>query len=137
MKTLLAVAGMALLAASLVVVGFFAGSHYGSQTQVFEDSLLHRQIAEAADTQKLVKLLAEGKVSDATKTLNHRLDGLVLSIGSLLPHCPNEETKGFAGSVLADIARHRASRPVSRTNAFVDEKVKEILEGPAAKPSRE
>ena len=137
MKTLLTVAGLALLAASLVVVGFFAGSHYGSQTQTFEESLLHEHIAEAAATQKLVKLIHEGKISDATNTLNHRLDGLVISIGSLLPYCPNRETKGFAGNVLSDIARHRASAPVSRTNAFIDEKVKEILEGPAATPSRE
>lgn len=137
MKTLLVVAGLALLTASLVVIGFFAGSHYGSQTRTFEESLLHEQIAEAAATQKLVKLLHDGKIAEAKNTLNHRLDGLVISIGSLLPHCPNEETKGFAGSVLSEIARHRTAAPVSRTNAFVDEKVKEILEGPAATPSRE
>ncbi len=137
MRTLLTVAGLALLTASLVVIGFFAGSHYGSQTRTFEESVLHEQIAEAAATQKLVTLLHEGKIADATNTLNHRLDGLVISIGTLLPHCPNQETRAFAGNVLSDVARHRAAAPVSRTNAFIDEKVKEILEGPAAAPSRE
>ena len=137
MKMLLTVTGLALLAVSLTVIGFFAGTHYGIQSQVFEESLLHQQIAEAAATHNLLVMLRDGKISDATITLNQNLDGLILSIGSLLPMCPNEETTAFAENVLSDIARHRASVPVSRTNTFIDEKVREILQGKAGDPSRE
>jgi hypothetical protein len=137
MRTLLIIAGLALLSLSLTVAGFFAGTHYGSQTQVFEESMLHQHIAEAAATHHLIVLLHDGRVSETTNTLNQKLDGLILSIGSLIPLCPNEETKGFAGNVLSDIARHRANAPVSRTNAFVDEKVKEILKIHPGSPTRE
>jgi hypothetical protein len=137
MRTLLVIAGLALLSLSLTVAGFFAGTHYGSQSQVFEESMLHRHIAEAAATHHLIVLLHDGKVSEATNTLNQELDGLILSIGSLLPLCPNEETKSFAGNVLSDIARHRAHAPVSRTNTFIDEKVREILKDYPGSPTRE
>jgi len=126
MKKFLFIVGIVVITAIVFTGGFFVGTHLDFLSKFFFASLFEKEIADVSTTFMVIKQLDEGKIDEAKSFLNLKLDGHIISINTLLPNCPNEESKVMANKMLACIGHHRSKYPESPSATFHGIERKEI-----------
>lgn len=127
MKKFLFLFGIIVLAGGIFVGGIYLGIGLATWKSISTTSILGNNIVQGGETIVVLQQLEEGKTEDAKAFLNLKLDGFILTMDAMLPHCPENVNKHAARGILAKIAKYRSEYPY-QNNELIDKKIKEILD---------
>jgi len=133
MKKFAFIFGVVLLAAILVVAGYWLGSVHGFMRDAFSVTALDKALTDASIQARILHHLDSGRIDDARRLLRSRLDSDITTIWAFDDYTDARSRK-MATNVLAGIAAFRAEFPAVYTNrttgdeAQIDAMIASILE---------
>ena len=133
MKKFAFIFGIVLIAAMLVVVGYWLGSAHGFMRDLHSSTVLDKALTDASFQARILHHLDSGRIDDARGLLRTRLDGDITTIW-VFDDYTDARSRKMATNVLAGIAAFRAEFPSLYTNrtsgdeAQIDAMIGSILE---------
>jgi hypothetical protein len=133
MKKFAFIFGVVLLAAILVVVGYWLGSANGFMRDAFSVNALDKALTDASIRARILHDLDSGEVERARRLLRSQLDSDITTIWAF-GDVPDDRHRKLATNLLAGIAAFRAEFPSIYTNrtsdseAQIDAMISSILE---------
>ena len=122
MKKLAFIVGIVLLAAILVVVGYWVGSAHGFMRDLYSSTVLDRALTDASIQARILHNLDSGHIDDARRLVRSRLDSDITTIWAFNEYSDARSRK-MATNVLAGIAAFRAEFAAIYTNRTNDSEV--------------
>ena len=123
MKKLAFILGILILAAAVLLVGYWFGAEHRMLSELYSIPMIDKALTDAGTRAMLIEQIDSGHATDARQHLELQLDGDILTIDSLLD-LSDARTRDLAQKVFARIASYRVEHPNPRS----DPKVRSILE---------
>jgi hypothetical protein len=126
MKKFAFILGIVIVAGVIFVGGLVLGTQHDFMNTIISSLSLGDDISKASTTLVVLRQLEAGEIDKAKAFLNLQLDGAIIGMDVILPHCPDGDGTRAAQTLLVGIAEHRTKYP-AKANETIDQKVREIL----------
>jgi hypothetical protein len=108
MKKFMFVIGVIVVVGLIFFGGLILGIQHNFKNAALSSSSLGDDISKASTTLVVLRDLEAGKIDEAKAFLDLQLDGAIIGINAVLPHCPDDNNTRAARRLLAAIAEYRA-----------------------------